>query len=67
MTEKQEPEYCFILVNDQTGETVQELNAAFEQDVEYSTDPSMPTDVSFDNATYEALANLGYRVKVVKK
>lgn len=60
VVEPAESQYKFILVNDQTGETVCDLDTEFESDVVAGSCPS-------DAANYEALQRLGYSVKVVKK
>jgi len=64
--EETEPEYRFILVNDQTGERI-DLSTEFVSDYDLDEDGSCPDVWSSDAAQDEALTVLGYSVKIVKK
>ena len=60
--------YRFVLVNDQTGEDVCDLNAEFVPDeIGPHDDCDLPDVWSIESAQSEALEVLGYSVKVVKK
>ncbi len=60
------PEYKFVLVNDQTGDHICDLDTEFVP--EESNGSGDSCDVwSSDAACAEALYKLGYNVKVVKK
>lgn len=64
------PEYKFILVNDQTGDHICDLDTEFVRDSVYDGDEEYsdrPDVWSSDAACAEALYKLGYNVKVVKK
>lgn len=67
------PEYKFILVNDQTGDHICDLDTRFVRDegvtdmLETDGYPDCPDVWSSDAACAEALYKLGYNVKVVKK
>lgn len=64
------PEYKFILVNDQTGDHICDLDTRFVRDegiFETEGYPDCPDVWSSDAACAEALYKLGYNVKVVKK
>lgn len=56
--------YKFILVNDQTGETVCDLVTEYVSDRDIEDSPDIWAS---DEAAHEALEVLGYSVKVVKK
>ena len=62
-------EYKFILVNDQTGDLICDLETPFVPDKESEDDGYLdcPDVWSSDAACAEALYKLGYNVKVVKK
>lgn len=62
-------EYKFILVNDQTGDHICDLDTEFVPDNESKADGYLdcPDVWSSDAACAEALYKLGYNVKVVKK
>jgi hypothetical protein len=64
--EETEPEYRFVLVNDQTGERT-DLSTEFVSDYNLDDDGSCPDVWSSDAAQDEALTVLGYSVKIVKK
>lgn len=61
----EEPEYRFVLVNDQTGERT-DLSTEFVSDYNLDDDGSCPDVWSSDAAQDEALTILGYSVKIVK-
>jgi len=60
-----EPEYRFVLVNERTGERT-DLSTEFVSDYNLDDDGSAPDVWSSDAAQDEALAILGYSVKIVK-
>lgn len=62
-------EYKFVLVNDQTGERLCDLEARFVSDEECEVEGYMdcPDVWSAESAYCEALSRVGYSVKVVKK
>jgi hypothetical protein len=60
-----EPEYRFVLVNERTGERT-DLSTEFVSDYNLDDDGSSPDVWSSDASQDEALAILGYSVKVVK-
>ena len=62
------PKYKFVLVNDQTGEHIQELDTLFVPDDEMTSEgyEDCPNVWSSMNAYAKALGILGYNVKVVK-
>lgn len=64
-----DPEYKFVLVNDQTGERLCDLEARFVRDEECEVEGYMdcPDVWSAESAYCEALSRVGYSVKVVKK
>lgn len=64
-----EPEYKFILVNDQTGERLYDLDTIFVRDngCDVNGWRDCPDSLSIESASTEALQLLGYSVKVVKK
>ena len=63
------PEYKFVLVNDQTGDHICDLDTRFVRDKEWETEGyfDCPDVLSSNAARAEALCKLGYNVKVVKK
>ena len=63
------PKYKFVLVNDQSGERIAELDTLFVEDGEMTTQgyEDCPDVWSSEGAYAEALQILGYKVKVVKK
>lgn len=62
-------EYKFVLVNDQTGERLCDLDSEFTRDEGCETEGYLdcPDVWSAESAYSEALSRLGYSVKVVKK
>lgn len=65
LEEPEEPEYRFVLVNEQTGEST-DLSTEFVSDYNLDDDGSCPDVWSSDAAQDEALSVLGYSVKIVK-